>query len=559
MIPFSRWLLPAVLVVPAAAQITEVIDVNMRVTSVEPRTAIVDHGAVDGLAVGDRVQFRTRENRLFEGSIVRVDDRSAAVELDDPAFSPAPGTRASARIPRARVAAPAPVPAPPEAVTPTTEPTQPPEHPPWGREADDWTPEQPLLARIRPFHPEDRQPRSYGRVYTIADYLSNTEGHRRDTFARVGADLTYENLFRKGGTLHVDGELNDRRTVVPDDDDQSLTKLRVDRLSYSIGGDRFSPNRWELGRFLQHEMPEFGVLDGVEWGRRLRDGDTFAASVGLMPEPDRDQEDGDDLQLAASYRFVVDESELLTVQGGYQKTFHQLAADRDLFVAKLTCLPPYDWTFGATAWIDWYTAGDDAKSSGPEITQAYVTTGRRFDDGSSLRATYTHLAFPQLDRDEFLPVTAEQLADDHSDRASLSGKLVLGSAFALFGRVGAWADQDDEGGDAEGGFEIRNFLFDGSVADAAAFGSDGRFSSTVGWRASMSVPTSHGSWRAGYEFALNRVDGFSSGNDDLPQHRITAAFESFGDSGWSLSAHADVLLFDSESALLAGLFLQRSF
>lgn len=559
MIPLTRWILPAIVALPAAAQITEMIDVNMRVTSSEPRTAIVDHGSIDGLAVGDRVLFRTRDNAAYSGAIVRVDERSAAVELDDPAFVPPPGTKASARIPRARVEVQPPILAPAADPRPDTTLPAVPEHQPWERVDDDWTPDQPLLARIRPFRPEDRQPRTFGRVYTIADYISNSEGQRRDTFVRVGTDLTFENLFRKGGTLHVDGEINDRRTVVPDDDDASLTKFRLDRLSYSIGGDRFSPDRYELGRFLQHEMPEFGVLDGLEWGRRMRNGDTFAASVGLMPEPDRDQSNGDDLQFAASYRFVVDESELLTLQGGYQKSFHQLATDRDLFVAKVLYLPPDDWTFGATAWIDWYTAGDTAKGSGPEVTQAFVTTGRRFESGSSLRATYTHLAFPELDRDEFLPVTTEQLADDHSDRVSISGKQMLARSFALFGRAGAWTDEDDEGGDAEGGFEIRNFLFDDAVVDASAFGTQGRYSTTLGWRALMSTPSSHGSWRLGYEFTLNRVEGFSADNDDIPQHRISAGFETFSDSGWSLSTHADALLFDSEIALLAGLFLQRSF
>jgi hypothetical protein len=301
------------------------------------------------------------------------------------------------------------------------------------------------------------------------------------------------------------------------------------------------------------------VLDGVEWSQRTNSGNTFGASVGFMPEPDQDQHTGDDLQFGASYRFVVDESELLSIQAGYQKTFHDLDADRDLFVAKVLYFPPADWDFSATAWIDWYTANDTAKGAGPELTQAYVTTGRTFDGGSSLRATYTHRTFPEIDRNEFLPVTAAQLADDRSDRATVSGRHVVARNFAVTGLVGAWDDEDETGGDAEGGFQVDNFLFEKANFDAAAFGVRGRFNTTLGWRASIGTQSSHGLWRIGYEGTLNDIDGFESDNNSIPQHRIGVSFDTYSDSGWSFSTHVDGLFFDSETAVLAGLFLQRSF
>jgi hypothetical protein len=95
--------------------------------------------------------------------------------------------------------------------------------------------------------------------------------------------------------------------------------------------------------------------------------------------------------------------------------------------------------------------------------------------------------------------------------------------------------------------------------DAAAFGVQGRYNTTVGWRAAIGTQSSQGFWRLGYEFTLNNIDGFAADNNDIPQHRISASLDKFTESGWSISAHADALLFDSETAMLLGLFLQRSF
>ena len=53
-------------------------------------------------------------------------------------------------------------------------------------------------------------------------------------------------------------------------------------------------------------MPEFGVLDGVEWSLRRPGGDRFGVSLGAMPEPNADHDTGQDLLLAAFYTWVDD-------------------------------------------------------------------------------------------------------------------------------------------------------------------------------------------------------------------------------------------------------------
>jgi hypothetical protein len=542
--------------------------IEVRVTSAQPRLTVIDRGSIDGLEKQDRVVLRPHGGGRYEGTIVRIGERASVVELDDARFVPAPGTRGEVRIPRSRLTAPVlPVAAAaqdaqqqaaqgqPAAQAPST----PPEHPPWQRTGDEWDATQPLLARVRPLRPYERDARVSGRVYTIADYYSNTEGSTHDTFIRTGADLLYENVFGKGGDLHFDGEVNYRKADVPDDEDEAHTLFRLDRLSYTWGGNRFAPSRVEIGRFLQYEMPEFGVLDGLEWDRRLDGGDRIGASIGYLPEPDRDQKSWRDLSMAGWYRWTADESELFSMSGGYQKTFHNYDADRDLFVAKVLYLPPDGWTFTGTAWVDYYTASDTAKGSGLELTQAYVTTGRRFESGSELRANYVHRAFPETDRNEFTPMTQQQLADDHLDRVSLYGRQTLGRTVGMFGQVGAWHDQVEDGGDVSAGFDVEDMLFQGSRIEAAGFGTRGRFTDTLGWRASVSAINPHTIWRLGYEFTLNRIDGFQDDNNDIPQHRTRASWEKYGDSGWSFSSYVDLLFYDSETAVVTGILLQRSF
>lgn len=525
---------------------------ELRVTATQPRVALVDRGSSDGLALGDRVIFRPFEGGEHEGRVIKLSERAAAVEMIELNYVPAPGTRGEVRIKKSnRVETPQVVPAP--AVP------QVPEHPPWERADREFTPDKPLLSQVQPVRPEERPTRVHGRVYTIADQIWSSEDDRKDGFYRIGARAELDNFLHHGGRLLIDGEVNYRNTEVPDTDDESEGRVRLDRLSYAWGGTRFEPTRFELGRFLHDEMPEFGVLDGIEWNRTASANSRFGASVGFLPEPDAEQETGKDLSVAAWYRWARDESQDVSAAIGFQKTFHELDADRDLVVARLEVLPPSGWSFRSTLWIDIYTNSDANKGAGPEVTQAYVATGRRWTDGSSVDLIYTHLAFPEIDRNEFLPVTAAQLANDHVERLSLRGRGALSSKLRLEAEVGGWTDEDDTGGDAQLGGGLRDILLDDSHFDIAVFGTDGRFSRVVGARGTLGRLTGSGDWTVGYEFAQHVFNGFGSDNNELPQHRVRAAWQSNWADGWSVSAHADAALWDTENAIQVGLYLQRSF
>jgi hypothetical protein len=568
----TLWLLAAL---PALAQDEgeERLRIDLRVSASGPgAVVVVDRGQADGLAQGDEVVFRPREGGIFRGSITRLDERTATVELFDPAFVPVPGTRGEVFVPRSRVLPPAPAPlpqppvegAPPEQATPPEgaagaegQAAAPPPHPDWKNQDEEWTSEMPLLSRVKPVRPEERARLYTGRLTFFADGTWNTEDDRSDTQLRTGADLSVENPFGQGGELQVGAEFDHFVFDVPDDDDDE-TVLRLDRLSYALGGTRFAPNRFEGGRFLQHGMPEFGFLDGVEWTHRRDNGHSYGASIGYMPELDLDFETGDDLQVAGFYEWVFDGASDLSLAAGAQKTWHEGEPDRDLVVARLDYLPPDSWDLRAATWVDLYDADDDGKGNA-EITQALVSTSRLYGrDGFTF--TYRHLAFPELLREEeFTESIFEDLSAAHYDRLSLSAYHETPGDSRLRGSVGVWNDEDESGGDCEIGAEVPGVFVDAGRAGIALFAVDAAFSVDAGLRLNYGLADDAGRWDFYYVYADRHENDFSHESDDLWEHTLRASRAFYMNDGWYMSTEAETRYFDDELAFSLTLFLQKTF
>lgn len=541
---------------------------EVRVASAERGWARIDRGSADGLLVGDVVTFLPREGGVHPGTVTELEERAARVELGDPAFVPAAGTRGRVQIPRSRLdggsqvrprkrpAAKRPAgqgePPPPAITNPTVF-----QNTVFQNRDEGWQEGEPLLARVRAVRPEERAASIHGRSYASFDATRASEGDRSDGFLRLGTGLVLENPFGRGDRLHADLEWNARRVVVDDLDGEENSELRLDRLSYAWGGTRFAAEGWEVGRFLPNGVPELGVLDGVERIVRKRGGDRYGASLGFLPEPDQEFQSGSDFQLAAFYRWVADESEELSASAAYQKTFHNGAADRDLVVTSFSRIPRAGWSLFGTAWIDFYTAGDDQKGTLLGLTQAYLGAGRRWQSGSSFDLILSHLEFPEIDRNEFLPVEDAQLADDHNERLALTSKLQLTRDLRLLSGVGGWVDEDEAGADAELGLALRDFVVPRAFGEFTAFGTRGRFQTSLGARASLGIASDHGRWALDYELSQNRLDGFSATNDDLPQHRLRFHYDHAW-HGWDLSWRLEGLVYDDENAVSVGLYLQRS-
>jgi hypothetical protein len=516
---------------------------------------VVDRGTRDGLALGDVVEFHPRGGRTYRGTVTDVRERSATVELHEDGFLPEPGTRGEVQVPASRLA-------PEETPTPETPPETPPagaDRPAWENADEGWRSDMPLLARVRGVTPEDRTPSMRGRVYVTADQIFATDDDRSDTYARVGGEMVYENPFGRGGTLHVDGEVDYQILHLPDDDDESGARLRLDRLSYAWGGSRYDEEGWEAGRFLQRGMPEFGVLDGVEWGQRLANGDRWGASLGYLPEPDPEMATAEDLQAAAYYHWVSDLTERFSLAAGYQKTLHNGDSDRDLLVTKARWAPERGWNAFGTAWIDFYGSGDDVKSAGVEVTQAIASVGHRWDSGNGIDLTYRRQLFPEIEREEFPFVDANELEDGHHDRLALDGWRWLSRRSRLHGGVGAWIDEDDSGGDAEIGMDVANLLLDASRTDITLFGQAGEFTTVLGARTATSRASADRHWSIFYELAHHHNQGFGNDRDDILQHRLRGTRDFGLVHGWRVSCYVETMIWDDEGALMLGAYVQKDF
>lgn len=533
--------------------------VEMRVVGVlESGRARVDRGAADGLEPGDLVRFQPRDGVAFLARVVEVELRSALVEPVEPGRSWAAGTRGSLSVPAARFRPDEAHEEPRESPEERDIETRPPSA--WSREADDWSQDRPLLAGLRGVHPSERTPFMSGRLFVGADLIVTDDDSRRDRFLRAGGELRYHNLGRRGGELHAAVEWDQRATRRVEQDDLSSSRLRVERFSYREGGTRFDPAGWQAGRFLQSGMPEFGVLDGGEWSFRREEGHRFGASMGWMPLPDQEFTSGRDFQVGLWYQWVADPSEWLAARAGYQKTWNDGAADRDLFVLAAHYLPRDGWRGFATAWVDWYTSGDEERGPGLGLTQAFVNANREFDGRWGLALDYVHLEFPELDRKEFYPeVLPEQLAKERLDRVGAELWADLVEEGRVFGRLGLWKDVRQEGGDVEVGFRLDGLFGTGSASNTSVFAVDGAFTEVLGARQSLQFGGERIFSDFGYEYAHQRQKGFPSESDEFQQHRVRAGLVWRPTLRLSLSSSVEATLRDQEYGLAVGVFAQWTF
>ncbi len=553
----------------ATAQRSEpTVRVSFRVTSVRPAgRLVIDRGTRDQIATDDLVVLLPRSGRRLRGKVLRVDGRSAVVELDERNFAAAPGTRGEVRVPasrfatkprpRATVVRPRPQPHVPK-VVPEARPGKdalPTKKPTWKNKDEKWKPGMPLLTRVRPVRPEDRAWQMTGRFFTTGVLSQTPNNGSSNSYFRAGTDLTYENLFSRGGELHIDTEFNFKteQTNIRGAD------ILLRRLSYTLGGTRFATNRLDGGRFLQYEMPEFGVLDGVAWSRRLEGGHRFGASLGFLPEPDDDYNSFSDFQLAAFYKWVSDEREEFAISGGFQKTFHHGRADRDLLVGKIQYLPDDGWDVHGTAWVDFYTNKDANKKQTIELTQSVLTVGRRFDNGSGADITLWHQKFPDIRRRQNRPITANRLRVDRTDRLTLNGWTLWDEKTRLHGAIAGWTDEDENGSSIEAGADVAEMLFEDGRTDITAFANQGQHEAAIGVRVATGRYTSLGRWDASYDLTYHHRVAFPADFADIFQHRFFGQHEFAMTGGWDLSAWADANLWDSDVSIAVGFYMQKRF
>lgn len=527
--------------------------VTLRVSQIRPNgQCIVDRGTRDQLQVDDRVVLSPRGGPTLSGRVTQVEGRTALVQLLDPRAKVVAGTRGYVLIPKSRRSAAA-KPAEPAPARPQPKPgTQPTTQP--GAD-EQWRPGMPLLGRHRAPRPNERQSQMRGRLYGSGN-LVRTLDSSSDSFLRAGADVDVNNVDGNGGRLRFHGELVRSREF----NSGIGNDLRIYEVSYEQGGNRFQPMRWQAGRFLQRDMPEFGLLDGIEVGYRTENGSRFGASFGYLPELDDDMESLADLQIAMWYIWNQDVAERVSYGIGYQKTWHRFDGDRDLFVLKGRYLPNSGWDVSASMWIDIYDNDDVLKDESFEFTRANLFATRRWRGEGGMEFFYDHEEYPELLRtDNPQTLLPQTLIGAHVDRVSAHLWRETESRSRWFTRLTGWVDEEAEGGAAELGFEAANWFGDGSRSTLALFHTDAPTSNLTGIRVQHGGSHSYGRLDVLYEIGFAHFDDNPSATAELLQHRLGALVTTDFGSGWDATFSADATLWDEEFSFGVGIYLQRLF
>ncbi len=543
--------------------------VSLRVAALlGERRVSVDRGRVDGLAVGDVVWLLPRNGGRFRADVVAVDERTAVIEVPPGELPPSPGTRGEVTVPRERLG---------EEVAPSADaaggtegeaaPVEPAltidsdPRPPiaWRREDEGFTEDMPLLGGIDGVRPKDRTPFLTGRAWAALDGAITSDNGRSQFLGRAGTDIAIENGFGYGELVDIRLEFERYRFDRPELDDRRETTLRLERFSYRIGGTRFEPDGLQFGRFLQSGAPQFGVLDGAEWWRRVDEHHAFGASAGFMPEPDSDYESGHDFQLGGWYRWTSDATELAAAQVGLQKTFHDGAADRDLVIANGHWLPRFGWQWFGSMELDVYSGGD-AKGPGLSFTRLFVSASPYTAGAWGLDLTYAYSELPDVERDEVLPFVPDNiLQDERQHRLGGDLWLPIGEDTRFVQRLGFFDDADETGGDLESGVEIDGILGRGSRLRPVFFAVLGDYTDVWGTRAWLSFGEERFTWDLFYELANYDQQGFDADNDNFVQHRLRTSVSFRPTQRLSITSYVDGTSYNDERGIAAGVFAQWTF
>lgn len=529
--------------------------VMFRVTSVQPRgRLVIDRGETDKLEEGDTLVVLPRNGGRLSGRVTRVEARTAVVELDDVNSAPPVGTRGEVWLPKLRFARTT---DPDRARTKTEDslPTEPRPPAEWQNTDEEWKPGMPLLTRVRPVRPENRTWSMTGRAFLSSQLSHVPRSGSSNSWFRSGADVTFQNPFHNGGDLRVDGELNYKTSYSED----RAPDLLVRRAAYTLGGTRYARDRFDFGRFMQHDLSEFGVMDGVAWSRRRENGHRFGASLGFLPEPNDDFRSFKDFQLSAHYQWVADEYERVSLTGGFQKTFHYGKSDRDLLLARFSVTPEEGWEFYGTTWIDLYTGNDSAKKHFIELTQALLVAARRYDDGSGLDISLWHQMFPDVLANVKRYMPPNRVASDRHDRLTINAWLPRGEDTMVRGTAALWNDEDESGGSLEFGIDQQRLFFENGSTGVVLYAADAAFESAFGALVRTGRRTETARWEVSYDFGYHHRVGFPSDFADIIQHRIFGEYEMPMDGGWDLRGWADSNLYDGDVSVAVGFWVQKRF
>ncbi|MCX5660125.1 MAG: hypothetical protein NTW19_10440 [Planctomycetota bacterium] len=583
--------------------------VAVEVTASSGRSMYLNAGRKAGIAPGQRVRV-VSNGRTIEGVVIAVTGTSARVDLLAEIALPEVGARGEVEIPDEvapkpgaaplHFAATQPATTQPAATQPaatqpaSTQPastrpagTQPgdgppasqpagevidvtrpgapggggdrktPVHPAWPSKTDPADPDAPLLAPVSR-RPEERPTKITGRVATdiFVGHNMSPDNHRNFLDSRLTLSIDVTNPFGQGGRLQFLGIAEGDYRELSSGSETNL-KFNPELFSYAIGGEDYSPYRFEIGRFYSYYVPELGLLDGAEGALIFQNGVTLGAGAGFYTVPFSELDWGTDygFHLFANYETKKNPG-LFSATVAYQKTWHDGAPDRDQITGRFNYHPIKPLWLNGSFRADIYTGGDTLKGAGIELTEAWGQARYAVTDKWTVSGTYSRYTWPELKNSQFNALPPELVMHGRVDRAEASTSYDLTKSLRLGARLNYWIDQD---GDGSGGEIDADWTPDwiGPTLHAAIYQINGPLASGTGGRIELRKNLGKSDAFLGYEaFQYQTSTGFGSSN--LLRNTVRGGV-SWRFKQWYYSASTDYNFGDGQDAISLNLHAEYRF
>ncbi|MEZ6193787.1 MAG: hypothetical protein R3C45_21295 [Phycisphaerales bacterium] len=370
--------------------------------------------------------------------------------------------------------------------------------------------------------------------------------------------MEISNLFKRGGVLNFDGEVNNRSQFLTDGEKDFEYGGQVELFSYALGGQVYSSYRAEVGRFYSYYLPEFGLIDGMEGAFKLPNGLIVGAGAGIFPLSAEDPEHGDD------YGFHVFTSYDSHTPGqfsgvlGYQKTWHRGEQDRDQVLGRLNSrLGDKLWLFGSFR-ADIYTSDDTIKGQGVELTELWTQVRYTPDTRYGGAVSYSLFRWPELKRDQFAMLPIETIRDGQVERVNFSAWRRIDRAWRVSGKFDLWQDQDDDGTGGEFRVDWNDREKDWPSLSGAVFFTQGSFNAGEGFRFDARKNLKSADIFTGYEYFMYDVQTQNGGAQTLVRQLIRGGVGWSADK-WYYSITADHYFGDVDDEYTLGVFISRRF
>jgi hypothetical protein len=537
----------------------EVTGIETEITSLSGESLFINVGRDNGVRIGDIVQFNLNNGERCQLTVDTLSASNARCLLTQQDNMLSTGTKGIVFISPA--AAPAADPSPAgfgERLTPLLPAeAEPPRLPSdWTCPPEQWDLEQPLLAPPRAIAPAEREPRYHGRIFS--QYLHTWNWQFVDnqySLARIGTDFWIDNAFRRGNGIHFRGDVDWRGTDVFDGHSDLDTIGRIDLLSCYGGGGPDRPLRFEVGRFLPCDFPEFGFLDGADFSWQATEQNRFGFGVGTLPEPFAALPSGNDLQGSVSWNFCPGPEERFLFGIGYQKTWHDGVPDRDLIVTRADIRPNDRFNAYATLWMDYYGKADSLKPGGLEITEAIYNQHLFLTPRLGLGSYYTQIRWPQLLRREIDPIFDLQIIRNRRRNYGGHAWFDLSPRLRLNARLDLWENEDSFGGTTWETEMVLRQLWGAPLDLACAFlTTDGLYSSGPGGRISLSGYFPRGLASLTYTVGDYRL---TEESDQLISQAVIATLDFYNSAGRSFSVYGDYRFGEAQDAASLGVIWRQ--